>query len=272
MDTLITIAVVWIAFSYAIAVALSAEQLRRPHREWQAAGHDRRFWVFLTVILGFHGLGQYAAAAYLVRVRPRLRAVRGTRPLEPADGGGALRRRGARGEPAAGLWQRIAPSRPSTAADELVVLAALLVLAAGLIHALVIADHFEEYWLFGVLFAVVAALQALWAAWVYTTPLSRPLLIAGAIGNGALIAVWTLSRTVGVPLGPEPWEPEAVGAVDVLATLDGLLAVILIGAALACMRNRRPAIPAILLRLVTAFTGVLFLFSVLAPFAGLHDE
>jgi hypothetical protein len=33
------------------------------------------------------------------------------------------------------------------------------------------------------------------------------------------VAVWLLSRTVGLPLGPTPWEPEGIGILDVLATV-----------------------------------------------------
>jgi hypothetical protein len=271
MGTLTTIAVCWIAASYAIAIALPADQLRRPHSEWQAAGRDRRFWVTLTLIFGFHGLGQYAAAAYLVGVRPRLRAVEQARPARRMRIGAAVadRWQGAERDRAARRWRRTAAS---SAAEELALLAALLVLASSLIHAVVIAVHFEEYWLFGVCFAVATVLQAIWTAQVYAGPLSRRLLVAGAVGNGALALVWAISRTAGLPLGPHPWQPEAVGAVDVLATLDELLAVALAGAALACIRSGRPRIARPLLRLVTAFAGLLFLYSVLSPFAAGHHH
>lgn len=275
MGTLVTIAVCWIAASYVIAGALSAAQLRRPVSQWEAAGRDRRFWVSLTVILGFHGLGQYAAAAYLVAVRPRLRtAQRGRLPrrVEPETAPLAARlQRGVHDRIADG-WRLAVLSRPKSAADELAVLAALLVLASSLIHAVVTAVHFQEYWLFGACFAVSACLQAMWTAQIYGGPLSRPMLVAGAVGNGALAVVWAVSRTVGMPLGPHPWQPEAAGAVDILSTLDELLAVVLIAAVLACMRSRRPSIPAIYLRLATGLTGLLFLYSVLSPFAGGHHH
>lgn len=274
MSPLIYIAVCWIAASYVIGVALTAEQLRRPEWEWEAAGSDRRFWVWLTVVLGFHGLGQYAAVAYLVGVRPRLQAAQRSRPPSRLDAlNSGLARQWHRGtdERVAARWRRRALSRPKSAADELVVLAVLLVLASSLVHAAVISVHFEDYWPFGICFAVATVLQALWSARVYSEALSRRLLIAGAVGNGALVAAWLISRTVGLPLGPQPWEPEAVGAVDVLVTLNELLAIGLIAAALACMRDRRPSISPVYLRLATAFTGVLFLYSVLLPFAGDHS-
>ena len=49
---------------------------------------------------------------------------------------------------------------------------------------------------------------------------SRRLLLAGAIGNLAIASVWLVSRTVGLPLGPEAWEPEAIHVADIVATLD----------------------------------------------------
>jgi hypothetical protein len=210
-----------------------------------------------------------------VGVRPRLRAVqRGGLPrrVEPQTAPLYARlQRGAHDRIADG-WRRAVLSRPKTAADELAVLAALLVLASSLIHAVVTGVHFQEYWLFGVCFAVSACLQAMWTAQIYGGPLSRPMLVAGAVGNGALAIVWAVSRTVGMPLGPHPWRPEAAGPVDILSTLDELLAVILVAAVLGCMRGRRPSIPAVYLRLATGLTGVLFLYSVLSPFAGGHHH
>ena len=111
-------------------------------------------------------------------------------------------------------------------------MAAVLVLASSLIHAAMIAEHFEEYWLFGIFFAIAAVGQALWMAQVYSDRLNPRLLLAGAAGNAALIVVWALSRTVGMPLGPDAWQAEAVSAVDVLSTVDELFAVILVGVAL----------------------------------------
>ena len=44
-------------------------------------------------------------------------------------------------------------------------------------------------------------------------------------GNLGVAAVWLLSRTAGLPLGPDPWTPESVGVADSIATaLEVLLA------------------------------------------------
>ncbi|MEA2190869.1 MAG: hypothetical protein QOI73_990 [Solirubrobacteraceae bacterium] len=275
MGTLITIAVCWIAASYVVGIWTVVDQLRRPLDDWETAGRDRRFWISLALIAGFHGLGQYATAAYLVGVRPRFRGDR------QADGRHPLRRMNAafsrRWQPAeadvAGRWQVANRRRPTTAAEELALLAAVLIFASSLIHAVVTAVHFEEYWLFGALFALTTCLQAGWTALVYGAQLvTRGLLVAGAVGNAALAVVWTLSRTAGLPIGPHPWRPEAVGAVDVLSTLDELIAVVLLMAAIACLRSRRPSISPVTMRLGAAITGWLFLLSVLSPFAGGHHH
>ena len=38
------------------------------------------------------------------------------------------------------------------------------------------------------------------------------------VANGAMVEVWAVSRTTGLPVGPDPWMPEALGALDLLAT------------------------------------------------------
>jgi hypothetical protein len=79
-------------------------------------------------------------------------------------------------------------------------------------------------------FTAAAALQLLWAAAVLTWP-RRRLLVMGATGNAAVIFIWLASRTVGLPVGPEPWTREAITFPDMLATVfEGgvvLLAVLL---------------------------------------------
>jgi hypothetical protein len=43
---------------------------------------------------------------------------------------------------------------------------------------------------------------------------SRALWLATAAGNAAVLAIWALSRTTGLPVGPEPWTAEPVGFLD----------------------------------------------------------
>jgi hypothetical protein len=94
---------------------------------------------------------------------------------------------------------------------------AALSLGAGAIHFAVSGGHFDLSWMHGAFFAVAAWLQLAWAAAVILKP-TRRLLIAGALGNAAIIGTWAVSRTWGVPVGPDAWTPEAVSFADVLAT------------------------------------------------------
>jgi hypothetical protein len=95
---------------------------------------------------------------------------------------------------------------------------AILSLGAAAVHVFVIEAHLAEYWLFGVFFAVLAFLQAAWGVAVLPRPTHR-LLVWGAVGNAIVVGVWLVSRTVGVPLGPEAGSPEAVGFIDTAATV-----------------------------------------------------
>jgi hypothetical protein len=94
---------------------------------------------------------------------------------------------------------------------------AALSLVAGAIHAVAAVPHLDEYRVSGVLFSVLALFQIGWGIGVYRRP-SPPLLLAGIAVSCAVIAVWALSRTVGLPLGPEAGSAEAVGPLDAIAT------------------------------------------------------
>src|SRR5262245_11408925 len=82
-------------------------------------------------------------------------------------------------------------------------LAVASLVAAG-IHFALIGDPFDEHVAFGLFFAVVALAQALWAVAIVISA-DRRLIVAGLVGNVAIIAVWVASRTTGLPIGPEPW-------------------------------------------------------------------
>jgi hypothetical protein len=96
---------------------------------------------------------------------------------------------------------------------------------AGAIHFAVIQSHYEEYWAFGVFFATAAWLQILWAMLVVARP-GRGAAITGIAINGAITVVWIVSRTVGIPFGPEPGVAEAVEFVDVAATSLQVLSIL----------------------------------------------
>jgi hypothetical protein len=117
----------------------------------------------------------------------------------------------------------ISDVRGSSASVERMLLA-LLSLAAAAIHVAVMGEHFAEFFAYGVFFAVVAWLQAAWAVAILVAP-SRPLLWGAAVGNVVIVAVWVVSRTTGLPIGPEPGVPEPAAFLDVFSTILELVLV-----------------------------------------------
>jgi hypothetical protein len=95
---------------------------------------------------------------------------------------------------------------------------ALCSAGAATIHFAVIQPHWDEYVPFALAFALTGVFQLAWAAVVLVRP-TRLVLLAGAVVNLGVAAVWVLSRTAGMPVGPEPWTPEAVGVADVVSTI-----------------------------------------------------
>jgi hypothetical protein len=94
---------------------------------------------------------------------------------------------------------------------------------AGLIHGKAFIDHVDHYWLFGVFFAVLTYAQVLWAMRLYRRPDDRRLYKAVAVMSLGTVAIWIVSRTVGLPIGPWAGRPETVGMPDAVASLDELV-------------------------------------------------
>jgi len=100
---------------------------------------------------------------------------------------------------------------------------AIFTLGAGAIHLTVMPQHFQEYRPFGVFFLLAGLAQvSLAAALLFST--GRRMAILGAAGNLAIVALWVVSRTVGLPLGDDPWHPETVGVADAAVTILELMA------------------------------------------------
>ncbi|WP_309648878.1 hypothetical protein [Nocardioides sp.] len=103
-----------------------------------------------------------------------------------------------------------APLRPS--AGSALQLAVVASGAAAAIHAGAGPGHLDEQAVFGGFFVAAALAQLAWAALAATRCTPR-LLLAGALGNAAILALWLTTRTWGLPLGLMP-QPEAVGVWD----------------------------------------------------------
>lgn len=144
-------------------------------------------------------------------------------------------------------------------------------LAAAAIHFAVTGDHFAEHIAFGLFFVIVGWGQALWALGLLLAP-RRWLILAALIGNAVVVATWVLSRTVGVPIGPEPWTPEAVGIADLVSTVLELAIVAGCAAQLALGPDRRQVRWKAQIPSVAIGVSVVFLTSVAMATVGGHSH
>jgi hypothetical protein len=118
------------------------------------------------------------------------------------------------------------------------ILAAALSLLAAAVHLIVCPEHFQESVMYGGFFAATTAAQFAWSFLVVRRP-SRWLLLSGVLGSCALIGLWAVSRTVGIPFGPASGQIEPVGALDLTATASELGVVLLVSWSLLAHRARR---------------------------------
>jgi hypothetical protein len=127
------------------------------------------------------------------------------------------------------------PTSEETAGRYLSWLLATMSLGASLIHFAVAGEHFAMTWWHGAFFAVGAFIQLAWAVLIALRP-GRGLLASGMALNAAFIAAWVVSRTTGVPFGPDAGQAEPAALADTLAT--GLEAVVVVVAGVVLARPR----------------------------------
>ena len=112
-----------------------------------------------------------------------------------------------------------------------------LAAAAGL-HLAAFPEHLEEGVVIASFFAVCAVLQ-LGAAVVVSAGASLRARRVIILGNLAVIAIWVVSRTVGLPFGPDANVPEAISALDALSFMAEVVAIG--GLVTMAYRGRAPA-------------------------------
>ena len=122
---------------------------------------------------------------------------------------------------------------------------------AAAIHYAVVAEHFDEWWGFGLFFVASAVAQLVWAV-VVVASRSRLLIWFGVIGNAAIVVLWIVTRAFGTLVGPEPATPEPIGLADSLATAFEMT-IVVAGTWLAWSVGMRPALS---LRLAWVVSGV----------------
>jgi hypothetical protein len=119
-----------------------------------------------------------------------------------------------------------------TYAGYVAALAAVLSAAAGAVHLGYAPHHLSEDWAHGWFFVVVGAAQIAFAVLVMARP--RPWVWRSALVlNAFVVATWAVSRTVGLPVGPEALRVEDASAPDIVCSLLEAAVVLLAGVALA---------------------------------------
>lgn len=100
----------------------------------------------------------------------------------------------------------------------------------------------------------------------------RSIVLAGMGSNATILAAWVVSRVVGLPAGPQPWTPEAIGVADsVSAALEVLvvaMGVVLIRRAPASAeqpRGRSVRLQSLALGPAIALIGVATSFALFSP-------
>lgn len=97
-------------------------------------------------------------------------------------------------------------------------------IGAGAIHVAVVPEHLEEWAAAGLFFVLLAALQVVVGLGVLVRP-GRLVWVASLAVTVGPILLWGVSRTVGLPFGPEPGVPEALGMGDLACAVLELAAV-----------------------------------------------
>src|SRR3954447_25536321 len=134
---------------------------------------------------------------------------------------------------------------------------------AGVIHLAFTPEHLHEYLPLGLGFLAAGVLQLAWAAAVVLRE-SRRLLLLGGVFSLAFVAVSLMSRTTGLPLGPEAFEPEPLGAADLLCcALEVPVGI----AALVLARRPRLLVPALRLAVPAAVARAVVLVGTARAYA-----
>lgn len=113
-------------------------------------------------------------------------------------------------------------------------------LGAAVLHASVVVEHSEEWAPAGLFFVGLQAVEtmlavALWLRW------SRGPAAAVVASSVGALAIWLVSRTTGLPLGPAPFRvPEELGGTDLACAALEVLAALLVLPALGRRRAGAP--------------------------------
>ncbi len=134
-------------------------------------------------------------------------------------------------------------------------LAAVLSLTAGAVHFGYAPHHLSEDWAHGWFFLLIAAYQCAFAVLIVARP-RRWVWASAIIVNFGIIATWVISRTVGLPFGPEPLRSEVFSAPDIVSSIvEGFIIVLAIVALAFPALLQRPSRERVSLRFAALAIG-----------------
>ena len=98
---------------------------------------------------------------------------------------------------------------------------AALSVAAATVHLWAAPAHLAHWWAYGAFFLACALSQGLYGIVMLRFP-TQPLLVAGIVGNLAIVATYVLTHTRGIPVGPQVGHIEEVELLGLSATATEL--------------------------------------------------
>ena len=116
--------------------------------------------------------------------------------------------------------------------------AVLSLIGSAVLHFAQVRTHLSEWRLAGVFFFVLAVVQVAVALRLLTSQSRKFELFAIVISIGA-IALWAVSRTTGLPIGPEAGTPEAIGQADIASKILELVTAVSLFVAIVISVRRR---------------------------------
>lgn len=159
---------------------------------------------------------------------------------------------------AVNIWTSPSTQYPGVApADVMRRVAAVCSLGAAAIHFGVAGEHFGEWSVYGVFFVLLGGFQVVWslAAWTHE---DRRLLVAGLAASALTVLLWLVTRTTGLPFGPDAHVAEDVGAADAICTALEVVQAALLGLLVVRRRPARRLSPLSAVA-ITSVAGVLVL-------------
>ncbi len=110
---------------------------------------------------------------------------------------------------------------PSTRSQDVRLVIAAALLASAVIHVAVVPEHLEEWHAAALFFLLLTGAEVAAATGLFWARgrAGRAGLVGVVVVSAVPLMVWAMSRTVGMPFGPEAGAPEAVGLADCVACL-----------------------------------------------------